>query len=402
MGRWRGAWALGVCLALVGCGSSPPASSPETPGDSERSGGEETPPVDASRRSPLEGEPSLPASACIPWTLAAPPAQATACASRAVFADGTTQDARYDADSHPLEVRTLTASGELARVDTQVWRDGLQRLERTERPDGSFSQTEWTYNARAQLERRTHTSKTYTQSFDFTYDAQGRISQVVTRDSRDTRDILTRYTYDAAGRLVLMDTNADCGREEDTRCATLTYWPNGRLKQNDWESGREFFWDSYNELGQLVLSKASRDQVSTETTRAYDPAGRLARLRESYTAAGGSRDTFIETLTTTAYDDPDGRRERLARDTRVVCLDCGPDDSETEEVTYERVTHRTTFLCDTQSVALEEWDSNEDGVVDAQRTYERDVTGRVMREVYSGAPGLDSRPVSLDLHYDCR
>ena len=404
---------MGVCLVLVGCGSSPPTPSPEAPPNNERSGSNpepdpgdpsegDTPPANAGTPSPLEAEPSLPARACIPWTYSTLPVQATACASDAVFPDGTSQHARYDADSHPLEVRTLTASRALSQVDTQIWRDGLQRLQRTDRPDGSFNQKEWTYNVRANLERRVFTSNTNTTSFDFTYDAQGRISQVVTHDNSNPDDITSHYTYDAAGRLVSIDSSGDCGREEDTRCATLTYWPNGRLKQHDGEKGRVFLRDDYDELGQLVSSKVIDDQVSTESTRAYDPAGRLVRLREGYKASGAETDTSIETLTTTAYDDPAGRRERLARDKSVVCVDCGPDNSDTTEWTSTRVTHRTTFLCDTQLVALEEWDSDEDGVVDAQRTHERDATGRLVREVYSGTPGLDNGPVTLDFHYDCR
>jgi hypothetical protein len=235
---------MGVYLALVGCGSAPPDSSPETQWDNEQSGphpdrdmadpssapGGDSP-LDGRTRSPLEAEASLPASACIPWTYSAPPVRAAACASEAVFADGTSQRARYDADSHPLEVRTFTASGELTRVDTQVWRDGLQRLQRAERPSGYSEQTEWTYNAQAQLERRLTTvfvGQASTYSYDFTYDAQGRISQVVHQTSYGD-DTTSHYTYDAAGHLVSIDNGGyDCGHAED-RCETLSYWPNGSL-----------------------------------------------------------------------------------------------------------------------------------------------------------------------------
>jgi hypothetical protein len=106
-----------------------------------------------------------------------------------------------------------------------------------------------------------------------------------------------------------------------------------------------------------------------------------------------------DALTTTFYD-PAGLRERFAEDqtaldpcTRGVC---GPDIR-----THRRVTRRTTFLCGTSIIALDEWDSNEDGVVDAQRTHERDATGRLVHERYSGTPGLDEGPVRRDFLYDC-
>jgi hypothetical protein len=426
MGQWRGAWMAGVCLALMGCDSSPPAPSPETPPSDERSGSlpepdlgtpapapdESTTPDEgshpdkgepsggASTRSPLEAEPSLPARACIPWTYSAPPVQATACASDAVLADGTSQHARYDADSHPLEVRTFTASGALSQVETQVWRDGLQRLQRSERPSGSYDQTEWFYNAQSQLERRVSTffvTSPYVNSWDYTYDAQGRLSQIVSHIG-DSDGRTSQYTYDAAGRLSSID--GDCASGE-TRCATLTYWPNGRLKQHNWETGggREFFKDSYNELGQLVSSDMHYDQAFADSTRAYDAAGHLIRLRESYQGSGAQFDSYRETLSTTVYD-PAGQRERFARDLREVCFDdsCG---AGSERWTYTRINHRTTLFCDTQIVALDEWDSDDDGVVDAQRTHERDATGRLVHEAYSGTPALDSGPVSRDFHYDC-
>ncbi|MFY0580525.1 hypothetical protein ACN28S_45400 [Cystobacter fuscus] len=155
MGRWHGAWALGVCLALIGCGSPTPAPSPETPGNGERTGippgtgpgtpspapdgstpsdgggappdegspaptDGGTPPGDGGTPSPLEAEPSLPPRACIPWTYTTPPVRATACEVSSEFADGTTQRARYDADSRPLELRTYTATGALVSVETHT------------------------------------------------------------------------------------------------------------------------------------------------------------------------------------------------------------------------------------------------------------------------------------------
>lgn len=45
--------------------------------------------------------------------------------------------------------------------------------------------------------------------------------------------------------------------------------------------------------------------------------------------------------------------------------------------------------------------ANEDGVVDARRTHERDATGRLVRERYSGTPRLDKEPVRRDFIYEC-
>ena len=120
MGRGHQAWALGVCLALIGCGSSTPSpSAPETADLGERANpplngdagtadagtGDAGGPAPSSPPSPLDAPPTLAPRACLPWTAPVPPVRATACASDSVFADGTTQYARYDADSHPLEVR---------------------------------------------------------------------------------------------------------------------------------------------------------------------------------------------------------------------------------------------------------------------------------------------------------
>ncbi|OJH40195.1 hypothetical protein [Cystobacter ferrugineus] len=429
MGRWHGAWALGVCLALIGCGSSTPAPSPETPGNGERAGPPPgtgpgtpsptpdgstppdeggaspdagspapteggTPPGDGGTPSPLEAEPSLPPRACIPWTYTTPPVRATACEVSSEFADGTTQRARHDADSRPLELRTYTATGALASVETHTWRDGLELLRRVDYPDGRFEQTEWTYDAQRRLVRRVMTGWNWygTNSVDITYDAQGRISQVL--GHYNTLVITGYYSYDAAGRLVSITTETPdvCGRDE-TRCASFFYWPNGQLKRHDWSTGgRDSYFDEYDESGRLIHSVAQLNAGGSDSTLAYDASGRILRVRTlSFTFS-----TTRESLATTVYD-PAGWRERFAEDLTRDDGNCDGGDC----VTRRRVTRRTTRLCGTQIVALDEWDSNEDGAVDAQRTHVRDATGRLVHEEYSGMPGLDEGPVRRDFRYDC-
>jgi YD repeat-containing protein len=408
MGRWLGAWTLGVCLALVGCGSSTPSPSAEAPTGGERTvpapdGDAGTPPSapdasttpDGGTLSPLEAEPSLPPRACIPWTYTTPPVRATACEVSSEFADGTTQFARYDADSRLLELRTSTAAGALASVETHTWQNGLELLRRVDYPDGRFEQTEWTYDAQRRLVRRVMTGWNWygTNSVDLTYDAQGRIAHVV--GHYNTQVITSDYTYDAAGRLVSIASADTCGREE-TRCASLSYWPNGKLKRHAWTVFRfDNYVDEYDESGRLIHSTVEMNNSGGQSTRTYDAAGRLTRLRESSFTFTSGRDA----LTTTVYD-PAGQRERFAEDVshRDSCNSgvCGPD-----SFTHQRRTRRTTFICNTSIIGLDEWDSNEDGAVDAQRTHERDATGRLVHEEYSGTPGLDEGPVRRDFRYDC-
>lgn len=413
MGRWHRAWTLGVCLALVGCGSSPPASIPETIDLGERNspplnddagtgdagtGDAGTPDAGGSTPgtgtpSPLDSPPTLAPRACLPWTAPVPPVRATACASDSVFADGTTQHARYDADSHPLEVRFHDASGALERVETHQWQDGLEVLSRTDYPSGAFSQTQWVYGSGSRLLQRINTgSNASTQ--DFLYDAQGRLTQVIGRYPSIT--LTSDYHYDAQGHLVSITNEDICGSDAN-RCATLTYWANGRLKRHAWIVGRfDNFVEEFDEAGRLVLSTVERSDSGQRTTRSYDAAGRPVRVEE----ASSSWTSEQQTLTTTFYD-ADGLRERFARD-RTSRGDCDGTSCAPDSLMRQRLTRRTTFLCDTAIPALDEWDSDEDGQVDAQRTHERDpATGRLVHEAYSGTPGLDDGPVSRDFRYVC-
>ncbi|WP_157774914.1 hypothetical protein [Melittangium boletus] len=348
---------------------------------------------------PLEGEPSLPPRACIPWISTVPPLEATACGVTSVFAHGTSQRARYDADNRLLELRTYDAVGALASVETHTWWEDLELRGRVDYADGRFEQTEWTYDAWRRLLSRvtTGSSRSSAKSLEFTYDAQGRVDEVF--GAYNTFELWSQYAYDAQGRLVSINTEGVmCGGGE-TRCATLSYWPDGQLKRHAWIEGRyNSYVDEYSALGQLIHSTWEFTDSRGESTRAYDAAGRQIRLREDLFAPVSQR--AFHSLTTRVHD-PGGWRERFARD--ALCYEpvegsgCDPDVDET----HQRLTRRTTLICGTQLVALDEWDSNEDGVVDAHRTHERDSTGRLVREVYSGTAGLDAGPVRRDFQYDC-
>ncbi|MFY0581495.1 hypothetical protein ACN28S_51035 [Cystobacter fuscus] len=350
--------------------------------------------------STLEAEPSLPAPACIPWPYASPPVQATACEVSSVLADGRGQHARYDADSRLLELRTNDASGATLSVETHTWWDGLELRSRVDHAGGTFEQTDWTYDEQRRLLMRV-TQGVRSSSTEYEYNDQGGLYCITTRNDSDSRlNYWSEYSYDQQGRLTGIDTSGwyGCGSGEQ-RCASLSYWPNGQLKRHQWYTGYyQAYADEYNERGQLISSSWDNGtgECSSESTRAYDTAGRALRLREHRQCPG----RVEERLTTTVHD-PGGWRERFAEDIfhYKVCTGeaCGP----TQLFSTRRITHRARFICGTSIVALDEWDMNEDGVVDARRTHERDSTGRLVHEEYSGTPGLDDGPVRRDFNYDC-
>ncbi|WP_157775646.1 hypothetical protein [Melittangium boletus] len=388
---------LAMCLVVSACGSTSP--SPAEPTESgERTGlGPGDDPAGGGTVSGLEGEPSLPPRACIPWTRPTPPVRATACASFSVFADGSSVRARYDADSRPLEVREFSSDGTLHTVETRVWSEGLERLYRREElAFGLSTQSEWTYDGRRLLRRVDSFSHDPPKTYDYVYDAQGRITRVVRQWSGES--VTSLYTYDVQGRLVrIADEQSDwlCG-SGDSRCASLSYWPNGVLKRHEWETGKMNFEEEFDAAGRLVGSLAQDPDHLRRRQLGYDEAGRLRRewrLHSWYVWDATS-------VTRTVYD-PAGRRERFAEELAdygecgARLPDCEPERSSVH------VTRRTTFFCGTEIVALDEWDGDEDGVVDATRTHERDDAGRLVHEVYSGTPGLDDGPVLRDFTYEC-
>ena len=345
----------------------------------------------------MEGSPTLRPRACIPWTRPTPPVRATACGSVSVFADGSTERARYDADSRPLEVRRFKSDGTLDSVETRNWSGGLQRLFRREEQGGDwFMQSEWTYEGRRLLRRVDSRWYGGPITYDYVYDAQGRLERVVRQEPEDT--VTSLYTYDPRGRLVrIADAPGEgslCGLD-DSRCATLSYWPNGKLQRHVWESGMMNFEEAFDEAGRLVASLEQDRDRQWLRELGYDAAGRVSREWRRFTV----HDWVTTSVRRTVHDEA-GWRERFVEELAdYVCgirrPGCEPERSSVH------VTRRATFFCGTQIVALDEWDGDRDGAVDATRTHERDDAGRLVHEEYSGTPGLDDGPVRRDFTYTC-
>lgn len=434
----RGAWVLrlGLCIALVGCGSAskpppPPQEEPGTappPGDGTSApdgspppthggtlpsdGG--TPPTDGGTvptdagtpppaASALEGTPTLAPAACVPVKDAAPPQQATACEVVAEYRNRpySLRRGRYDAEGHLLEQRSFRPDGTLDSVETHTWASGHETLRRLESPrDASWSQTEWTYDAQGQLQERkdTASSTTDTTVYQYHYDASGRLASLL-RFTDGLQDNTTIYQYTPAGAPESIDSTPHCD-QSIALCERYVYRPNGGklrlVARND-----SSYWhqqDTYDSLGRLTHSSWNDFDEVGENTRDHDSAGRVTRLWEKR----GVHSTYSESVTTSVYDTQGLLQlERFAEDAVVHPVQGKSAPNAQDVFTHARVTRRLSYLCGTSTVALEEWDSNEDGVPDARRTYERDAAGRLVHEEYSGVPDLDDGPVRSDFSYDC-
>lgn len=309
--------------------------------------------------------------------------------------------ARYDADGHLLEQRSFRADGTLSRVETHTWATGHETLSRLENlEDASWRQTEWTYDAQGQLQQRKDTDSAHTETTVYQYhdDGSGRLASII-RFTDGLQDNTTIYQYTPAGVLESIDSTPHC----DTSialCERYVYRPNGgklRLVTRNNSS----YWnqqDTYDALGRLIHSTWADYDVIGESTRAYDATGRLTRSWEK--SGRGYNDK--EAVTTSVYD-AQGllQLERFAEDAVAHPAPGSADPSAPDVLTHTRVTRRLSYLCGTSTLALEEWDSDEDGIPDARRTYERDDAGRLVHEEYSGVPGLDDGPLRRDYSYDC-
>lgn len=420
----RGAWVLGLglCIVLAGCGSSnpqphvPPEQDAQTPPPEVETppvtdGGtpppaSEDPPTDAGTPPPpsaLEGAPTLAPAACMPWTGAAPPQRATACEVVAEYEDPskafTLQRSRYDSDGHLLEQHSFRADGTLYSVETHTWTDGRETFQRLEnRASASWQQTEWAYDSKGRVRERADSDSARSERlvYQYHYGSSDQLESIL-RLVDGAQDNTTLYEYNPAGQLTSIDSTPSCSRHISL-CEQYAYRANGKLRSVSRSGSR--FWkqrDNYDMSGRITDSSWSSVDELGDSTRAYDRAGRLTRLWvKQWVGNRGS-----EAITTSTYD-ANGllQLERFAED---AVLRAPPNDPTAPEVfTHTRVTRRITYICGTQLPWLEEWDGNEDGVPDARRTYERDASGRLVREEYSGTPGLDDGPVRRAFRYDCR
>lgn len=420
MGRWG--VGLGLWLTLVGCqpsnedtGSGPseaptqpePGSDPSVPasgtvpthgGTVPTEGG--TLPTDSA----LEGAPSLAPAACVPWPGTTPPRRGMACEVRSTYGSPLRPYAfevsRYDSDGHLLEKRAMLSEILTYSVETHTWVDGLEvhRLVDNVQWHGS-EEREWTYDSQRRIQqlrviKKAAQASPVTTVYRYTYAPDGLLERIDSSFAEQSTG-WTVYHHDAAGSVESILSEPGCDRDM-APCETFTYYPNGRPHTVGRYAG--IFWsttDTYDERGQLVATRLVDFDTMLDSTRSYDAAGRVTRIWEK----GGVNYSSHETVTTFVHDS-EGRRvlERTAED---AVTQGGPAQAVPDRYTSKRVTHRLTYICGTKLVWLDEWDSNEDGVPDAWRTHERDSTGRLLHEQYSGTPGMDDGPIRQDFVYDC-
>ncbi|MDC0712652.1 type IV secretion protein Rhs [Stigmatella sp. ncwal1] len=438
MNRWRWALGCGLWMALVGCGSAskepgspggtppmdegrpPPAGGtgpadggmPSSGGDAPSeeegapppdSGVPTSPPRPPSTPSELNGGPSLAAAACVPWTQPVPPQSATACEVLSEFEGSqrpdTRQVARYDAEGQLLERRTFQEDGSPFSLERHSWFRGRETSRLIERyvQDPTSDLTVWTYDPQGRIQQRTERSarKPGTVS-QYQYTAQGRLERIDRTSEAGGALQPILYRYSAGGQLESIQTGGTCGQHVSAECEEFTYWSNGKLRNAYRQHGvSKFESEDYDAQGRLTGMLWEQPGLTGEAGRSYDSAGRLVRTWEKVSSASAPHEAVI----TYSYDVNDLLQvERFAQDILATPEDVS---GGTPAVARQRVTRRVTYLCGTPIVWLEEWDANEDGVVDARRTHERDAQGRLTHEEYSGVPGLGGGPIRQDFKYEC-
>jgi hypothetical protein len=352
----------------------------------------DVPPVKAG----LEGAPTLSPVACVPWTGRVPPQRATACEGTSVFADGHREVGRYDKDSRLLELHVYAADGTATRHERHTWENGRETFRRVEQPrDGLWSQSVWLYDAQGHLRERTDTSSWEDATvYRYLRDANGRLERI-DRLPEGERNTPIVYQYDARGRLERIDSRPNCDMNL-ARCETFTYWPNGQPREDHWDNDDvSSITHQYDARGQLVDEREGGFESLRHTVRSFDSGGRVFRLWESKGVY-----VYEHELLDTFFYDASGLLllERFGKDYTQPSGNSIDDPLVTR---FVRTTRRLTYLCGTRIVWLDEWDGDEDGVVDARRTHERDAQGRLVHEQYTGTPGLDSGPVRRDFKYTC-
>ncbi|ADO68631.1 uncharacterized protein STAUR_0827 [Stigmatella aurantiaca DW4/3-1] len=362
-----------------------------------------SPPRPPSTPSELNGGPSLAAAACVPWTQPVPPQEATACEVLSEFDVSQRpyprEVARYDAEGRLLERRTFLEDGSPFSREMHSWVRGHETSRLIEQyvQDPTSSLTEWTYDALGRIQQRTErTSGQPGTVSQYQYSERGRLERIDRTSDAGGALSPVLYRYNAGGQLESIQTGGTCGQQASAECEEFTYWSNGKLRNAYRQHGASRFEsEDYDAQGRLARTLWEQPGLMGESERSYDSTGRLVRKWEKVT----SESTPHESVITYGYDGNDLLQvERFAKDFMV-----SPEHASegTPAMARQRITRRLTYLCGTPIVWLEEWDANEDGVVDAQRTHERDAQGRLIHEEYSGVPGLDGGPLRQDFRYTC-
>lgn len=392
-------WILSICMAAVGCGSpgteAPTGRSPLSPSE-----GSPLPLASATPPAPLpslEGEPTLTPAACVPWTRSAPPVQAQACEISTSHGNGERDIERYDAEGHLLERTRYLSDGSLSSRETHAWVRGHETLRRGVNGYGDWDQTDRSYDSQGRLFQEKNSASDlpanlpYRQLKTYVYADDGRLERInVQGDPRFIRTSgIIDYAYDSAGRLTSVQ-----GRDEFQMYAyqQFTYGSNG-VPRTHHESMNYDVWKTtlYDELGRRVSLEEGSGECWKKSTFSYDAAGQLNRIESQVDQHSDRREL------TTYLHGQDGllQLERFAHNTVNHDRD--------ELFTSDRITRRITYLCGTAIVWREEWDTNDNGLVDGWAVYERDEQGRLVSQRYVGVTGQPLyKPIRIDYRYDCR
>ncbi len=323
-----------------------------------------------------------------------------------------------------------SAAGDLARVTdpagvvTEYTYDALGRqttatVKSDAHPEGITSTTVYDGESRPLTETGPQvtdhvTGETHRSRTTYTYDADGRpLSEAVSDEAGDDATRITRWAYDAQGRLVTL-TDPAGGIE------SYTYDDHGRQTSRTLPGARTFRY-TYTALGQLAevsltgfTGDPNNPAAPTDVvldSYAYDPAGRLAEhtdamgrtTRRTYYDDGlPAREVLV------GFHDPDGTTRDLVLGERHydaagnLVKEISGNGAVT--ATYEidaagRVTaevldptglaRRTAYTYDAAGAMASETRTGAGGTRTEKVTYQRDVTGAVTRRtVENGAEDL--------------
>jgi hypothetical protein len=316
-----------------------------------------------------------------------PPPVVQACAINEFYVGGQLALAqRFDAEGHLLEKRHLYVDGSFGFSTTHRWQAGLEVYRLEVQRSGPKTETEWHYTAQGRLERwlRRHPGVPGEQTQLYVYGSEERLERVdLFHDSTFIGS--TSHTYDAEGRLTLV--------VGDNLRESRLYHPNGHLRRR--ESSR-FMWDEFEDYdaeGRRTSFMWCNHSGCHDTDSTYGPGGQLVRTDSASTTG-----TYSARSVSTWRYDAQGRVSVLWRASNVRSFLA----SGAERDGRTRETLRYTYACGSGLLLLEERDSDEDGVPDGWHTYERDASGRLLRERYSGSFLGPWATEIREYQYDCQ